>query len=364
MSGQSVIERLRAQLVAAGLDGFIHFQTTAAHDSVTLRYLSGVGGLEDSGIVFAADSEPVLVVKDFEEARAKKHSWIRDVRAATTIPLGAAVGALGQVVSEKRLAGKKLGVDETELTLEVYLELQKLGVTLVPFGQKLAEMRMKKTEEELRRMRKAVEIAQAATQRIQSLLEQGLTELELAAEATLTIERSGASKAFVLVQFAENAALPHAQPTSRVVRGDGLLVVDLGACFEGYNSDITRTFVVGSPPQAQLKCLGAVREALRNALERAGPGVGVSQVARAARQAISRAGLPQPKHRIGHGLGLKVHEKPIVEEGFDHVLEPGNTVTIEPGVYLEGLCGARLEVDVHITENGHEVLDQATLDEP
>lgn len=363
-AANQIAERLRAELEAARLDGFIHFQTTHAHENVTLRYLSGVGGLEDSGIVFPTNSEPVLLVKDFEAERARRQGWIGDVRAATTIPLESAVAALGEILREKGLVGKRLGVDESELTLEVYLALRGLGVELVPFGQAIAKMRMKKTEEELERMRKAVEAAQQAIRRIGELVGDGLTELELAAEATLAMERAGASKAFVLVQFAENAALPHAQPTTRRVKGDGLLVVDLGANFEGYNSDITRTILVGDPPQKHVECVRAVWEALHAALEKTGPGVGVWEVARAARRKIAQRGLPQPKHRIGHGLGLSVHEKPIVEEGFDHVLEPGNTITIEPGVYLEGECGARFEVDVHINEHGFEVLDKETLTQP
>ncbi len=356
-----MLERLRDRLVSARLDGFIHFQTGRAHENVTLRYLSGVGGLEDSGVVFPVDSEPVLIVKDFEEPRAKRESWIRDVRGATTIPLSAATQGLREILREKGLVGKRLGVDESELTLEVYLELARLGVDLVPFGSAVTDMRMVKTAEEVHKIRRAAKIAEDAIRRVESLLGDGLTEAELAAEATVTMERSGGQKAFVLVQFADNAALAHSRPTNRPVRGDGLLVVDLGANYEGYNSDITRTFRVGHPPQVQLGYVDAVWRSLNEAVGCIRPGVPVADVARRARAVIRDRGLPQPRHRIGHGLGLSVHEKPIVEEGFDHVLEEGNTITVEPGVYFEGQCGVRFEVDVHVTADGYEVLDSATL---
>jgi Xaa-Pro aminopeptidase len=363
-SEYSVGERLRAELSAAGLDGFIHFQTGRAHENVTLRYLSGVGGLEDSGLVFPVDSEPVLIVKDFEEVRAKRQSWVRDVRGVTTIPLSLATQRISEVVREKRLTGKRLGVDESELTLEVYLELSKLGVELVPFGSRIMRMRMRKTREEVEKVRRAVIIAESAIKRIGSLLSDGLTEAELAAEATLAMEKAGGSKAFVLVQFAEDAAMAHVQPSGKRVKGDGLLVVDLGANYDGYNSDITRTFVVGRPPTAQLEYVKTVWKSMDEAVAAAAPGVGVAEVAGRARRVIREKGLPQPRHRIGHGLGLSVHEKPIVEEGFEDVLEEGNIVTVEPGVYFEGLCGVRFEVDLHITGGGCEVLDSATLVEP
>jgi len=364
VSASKLAERLRAGLVEARLDGFIHFQTNRAHENVTLLYLSGVGGLEDSGIVFPVDSEPVLVVKDFEESRAKKESWIRDVRGTTTIPLSLGVKALGEVVREKGLAGKRLGVDEAELTLEVYEQLRRLDVELVPFGEALMRMRMRKTTEEADKIRRAVRAAEGAVKRVESLLRDRLTEAELAAEATLAIERAGASKGFVAVQFAENAALPHARPSERKVVGDGLLVVDLGATVGGYHSDISRTFAVGSPPASQLRYVGAVWEALRQALEKVEAGANVSEVARAARRVLAEKGLPQPKHRIGHGLGLMGHEKPIVEEGFDHTLEEGNVIAVEPGVYFEGLCGARIEADVLVGGGGHEVFDEPTLRPP
>ncbi|MEM0270976.1 MAG: Xaa-Pro peptidase family protein [Thermoprotei archaeon] len=360
-STSTIQERLRDELEAVGIDGFIHFQTGRVREYATLRYLSGVGGLEDSGLIFPADAEPVLVVKDFEEVRARRESWIRDVRGVTTIPLSAATKALGDVIREKGLIGKKLGVDESELTLEVYMELQKLGVQLVPFGSTIARMRMRKTREEIEKIRRAVEIAESAINKVEGLVGEGLTEAELAAEATLTIEKSGGSKAFVIVQYAENAAIPHGGPTVKPVRGDGLLVVDLGANVEGYNSDITRTIIVGRPPAKQVEYVRAVWEALNSAIARAAPGVGVWEVARAARSVIGKRGLPQPRHRIGHGLGLNVHENPIVEEGFNHILEPGNTITIEPGVYFDGVCGVRFEVDVQITKDGCEVLDSSTL---
>jgi len=357
-------ERLRAELIAAGLDGFIHFQTGRAHENVTLRYLSGVGGLEDSGLVFPVGSEPVLIVKDFEEVRAKRQSWIRDVRGVTTIPLSLAAQRISEVVREKGLVGKRLGVDESELTLEVYMALSKLGVELVPFGSNIMRMRMRKTRGEVERIRRAVKIAEEAINRVGSLLGDGLTEAELAAEATLAMEKAGGSKSFVLVQFAENAAMAHVQPADKHVRGDGLLVVDLGANYEGYNSDITRTFIVGRPPTAQLEYVNAVWESMNKAVAAAAPGVGVAEVAGAARRVLRGRGLPQPKHRIGHGLGLSVHEKPIVEEGFEDLLEEGNIITVEPGVYFEGACGVRFEVDLHITGGGCEVLDSATLVKP
>jgi Xaa-Pro aminopeptidase len=354
----TILDKLRASLEEQGLKGFIHFQTNKAHENVTLRYLTGVQGLEDSGVIVPTDSEPVLIVKEFEESRARTFSTIKDVRGCTTIPLSAAAKQLGQVIDEKNLRGKKLGVDQSELTLEVYEQLQKLGVELVPFGEKIASMRITKLPEEIANIRRAAELASMAIERIGTLLNDGLTEAELAAEATFTMEKHGGAKAFVSVQYAQNASVPHHSPDSTRIQGSGLLVVDLGARVAGYNSDITRTFVVGSPPQEHLSYIKAVRESVSHAVERVRPGVNVEEVARAARSVLSKWGLPQPAHRIGHGLGLSVHEKPVVEEGFNHTLDVGTVFTIEPGVYVPNVTGCRIEVDALVTHDGAELIDR------
>lgn len=355
MAQPSVIERLRRELALAGLTAFVHYQTN--RPCTVFEYLSAVPGLEDSGLVIPADADAVLVSKEFEEARART-GRISDVRPATTIPVSKAMEALGEVFREKHLLGKKVGVDETELTLEVYLHLKKLGLEPVPFSEVIRKLRARKTAEEIVHMREAVRLATLAQRRVQSLAGEGLTEAELAAEAGFAMERNGGEKSFVGVQFGRNASLPHWRPSATRVAGNGLLVVDLGAKASGYNSDLTRTFRVGEPSAQEEKMLQITNEAVLSAISEVKPGVSLSRAAASARRVIREAGLPEPKHRIGHGVGLSVHEYPVVEEGFDTVAEGGMVFTIEPGVYIDGRAGCRTEVEVLVTDSGPEVLDR------
>ena len=337
------------------MSAFLHYQTN--RPGTVFEYLSGIPGLEDSGLVVPADSEPVLVSKEFEEARART-GRITDVRPATTIPISKAMGVLGEVLREKGLSGRKVGVDETELTLEVYLWLRKLGVEPVPFSGVIRELRARKTAEELVHMREAVRLAALAVRKVEALAGEGLTEAELAAEAGFIMERNGGEKSFVGVQFGPNAALPHWRPSGTSVLGSGLLVVDLGARVFGYNSDLTRTFRVGEPSIQEEKMLRITREAVLSAVSEVAPGTNLSKAAACARRVIREAGLPEPKHRIGHGVGLSVHEHPVVEEGFDTVAEEGMVFTLEPGIYIDGKAGCRIEVEVLVKGSGTEVLDR------
>jgi Xaa-Pro dipeptidase len=353
-----ILERLLGRLASRGLDGFIHFQTNKARENVVLQYLSGVQGLEDSGIVVPLRSEPVLLVKDFEWERAEKTGKISDVRSATTLPLEAAMRRLEEVIEEKKLVGKKLAIDDSELSVEVYLKLSKMGVQLVPFSDQIRALRMIKTKDELDKIRKAVKLAAQSLNAIKKKLNEQLTESNLCAIASLEMESNGAEKSFVHVQYEKNASIPHHISGSTKVVPHGILVVDLGARVEGYNSDITRTFVVGQPDREHLDILTTVRESVTAAFEATKPGDRLETIARAARNIIKMKGYPQPKHRIGHGVGLNVHESPIVEEGFPGTVEEGMVLAVEPGVYIEGKTGCRIETNLLVTSKGAEMLDE------
>ncbi|MDG6929241.1 MAG: aminopeptidase P family protein [Nitrososphaerota archaeon] len=353
-----VLDRVRGRLRERGLDGFVHFQTSRARENVVLHYLSGVMRLEDSGILVPVDSDPVLFVKDFEGERAARMGRIGDTRALATVPLDSAMRGVGEILREKGLEGRRLGIDDSELSVEVFLELQKLGLELVPFGSEIREMMTIKAPEEVASIRRAVGLASAALGRVRELAASGMSEHELAAEASLVMERGGGEKSFVHVQYDRNASFPHHDSDGTRVEGDGLLVVDLGARVDGYTSDLTRTFAVGSPKGERVKIMEAARDALEAAIEAVRPGAAVADVAKAARDVLRSRGLPGPKHRIGHGVGLGVHERPIVEEGFPGRLAEGMVLAIEPGVYIPGVTGCRLESNVLVTADGHEALDE------
>jgi Xaa-Pro aminopeptidase len=189
----------------------------------------------------------------------------------------------------------------------------------------------------------------------------GRGELELATEIALAVAEAGAQLSFeTLVQSGPNSALPHLRPSRRRIQRGELLLIDCGAAWDGYKADITRTIVVGEPAARQRELWESVARAHDAALAVVRAGVTAGEVDRAAREVIEAAGLGDAFiHRTGHGLGLEAHEDPSLDPGSSLPLAVGMVVTIEPGVYLPGWGGVRLEDDVVVLEDGCRVLTRA-----
>jgi Xaa-Pro aminopeptidase len=199
-----------------------------------------------------------------------------------------------------------------------------------------------------------------------SLLGEGRREDEVALALDSAMRRLGAEdRAFeTIVASGPNAAKPHARPTTRAVAHGDPVVIDFGAIFDGYRSDMTRTFCVGAPPSGTLARVFAVvgaAQAAGVAVVRAG--VGTGEVDRACRDLIAEAGWAEAfEHGTGHGVGLDIHEAPAVGPGSTAILAPGVVVTVEPGVYLPGVGGVRIEDTVVVTEDGSRTLTEFPKD--
>jgi len=184
--------------------------------------------------------------------------------------------------------------------------------------------------------------------------------LEIAAELTLQLLRGGSDTEFPfspIVSGGPNSANPHASPSARKLQNGDLLVIDWGATVGGYASDLTRTFAIGDVEQEYEHIARIVFNSNAAGRQKAGPGVTASQVDQAARCVIEQAGYGVFfTHRTGHGLGLEAHEPPYIRAGNELVLQPGMTFTIEPGIYLPGRNGVRIEDNVCITSSGAECL--------
>jgi Xaa-Pro dipeptidase len=273
-------------------------------------------------------------------------------------------GAFRQACETLRLDGRVLAVEEQTLRV---LELQLLqagapGLKLVAAEPLLAGLRMRKSAEELIHMRRAAEIAEAALADTLEKLRTGMTEREVAAELQVACLRHG-TEGFPfepLVLAGAKSALPHGATGDQLVQAGQLLLLDFGASSAGYASDITRTFALGQAAQLNSelrKVYDVVLAANEAGRAAARPGVPIQEVDRAARAVIARAGYGQYfTHRLGHGLGLSVHEPPYACEGDETVLEVGMVFTVEPGIYLPGKGGVRIEDDVVITAAGCESL--------
>ncbi len=262
-----------------------------------------------------------------------------------------AVEALG-------LQQARIGVEPDRLrVLELrFLEAAAPHAVFPSAAKTIAALRASKDAEEIAAMEHAVRIAQEALTASLYSFRVGMTEKELAAELVAQLLRHGSEPELPfqpIVAAGPNSANPHAVPTDRPIRCGDLLIVDWGATWQGYFSDLTRTFAIGPIDPELARVAEIVTQANTAAREAARPGIPAGEVDKAAREVIAAAGYGNYfTHRTGHGLGMDVHERPFIFADNDEVLRPGMVFTVEPGIYLPGRGGARVEDDVVITAEG------------
>ncbi len=353
------IEKLKLQAAQANLDA------VAVVPGPNLIYLTGLSlHLSERPVVafFSVEREPVLLAPALEEAKARSAAFGLEVITYTdTAGPGA---AFEQALDALRLVGKRLGIEGRRIR---FLELDLMASSryapkTANADPVIAELRMRKDAGEIASIRQAVEIAERALAAARGSIQAGKSEREIAAELTIQtlLAGSDAELPFApIVASGENGANPHANPTERKLQQGDLVTLDWGATASHYFSDITRTFAVGGtdvhPELERAYELAQAANAAGCAAAR--PGATGQDVDRAARGVIDAGGLGEYfVHRTGHGLGLDGHEEPDMKEGETMPLEPGMVFTVEPGIYIPGLGGVRIEDDVVITSDGAESL--------
>ena len=268
----------------------------------------------------------------------------------------------------KNQGARRVGFDPDQVTVgQAHLLKKALGKTtqVKEAGGLVAGLRARKDVAELALMRKAAILASEVVEYAIRLLKPGVREFEVAAEIEYQMRRRGASGAAFqsIVAFGARAALPHARPTAKRLRKNELVVLDLGAILGKYCSDITRTVYVGKAPARIRLWYQAVLEAQAAAIQAIGPGKSGGEVDAAARKVLAAYRLDQYfVHSTGHGLGLEVHEDPRLAKSQKTQLALGNVITIEPGVYIAGVGGIRIEDDVAVQQGRNEVLTRASRD--
>jgi Xaa-Pro aminopeptidase len=319
-------------------------------DLVNVRYLTGFTGTNGACLV---SPEERLFFTDFryvERARSEVREFER-VEGARDL--------LGDVAA--RLRGRA-GFDDAHLSVRAHRRLGEKagdGVELVPAGGLVERLREVKDEGELRAMRAATQIADAAYEEVRERGLAGRTEREVALSMVRRMEDLGAEGPSFppIVAAGAQGALPHAEPRDVEIPAGTLVVVDAGARVGGYCSDCTRTFATGPLDDGAVEVYELVRRAQQEALGAARAGAERREVDGVARRIIDAAGHGERfGHGLGHGVGLEVHEDPRLTRVAEGALSEGNTVTIEPGVYLPGSFGVRIEDLVAITADGAEVL--------
>jgi Xaa-Pro dipeptidase len=329
-----------------------------------LYYFTGVSShLSERPLVglIPAEGQPALILPALEAPAARQH-LPADFLLYPYRDEEGHEHAFFQAAIDLKLEGKSIGVEYLAMRLLESRRLeQATGSRLVAVEPWLPQLRMSKDDEELAFMRRAVTIAEEA---IQSLLAEGAiragrTELQITADLQIAMLRAGSQgEAFrPIVVAGPNSASPHAAPSDRLVAEGDLVIIDWGAQYEGYRSDITRTFVIGEPTAEMLRMYDAVLAANQAGRLAVRQGLPCQEVDRVARRAITLAGYGEYFiHRTGHGLGLETHEPPYLVEGNLDLLAAGMTLTVEPGVYVLGVGGVRIEDDVVVTEAGSETL--------
>lgn len=261
-------------------------------------------------------------------------------------------------------ANQRVALDET---MRADFALLLLGALAAPrhtfLGETLGALRAQKDDKEFALLKAAALIDDAAMQAAFAHLKPGMTELDVDAFIRSFFVSHGARPEFSIVAFGENGAFPHHHSSERVLKADDTILIDIGCRKDGYPSDMTRVGTIGTKP-AEFDAVHAVLDkAVRAALAAARPGVKAKEVDRAARDVITAAGYgPNFLHRTGHGLGIDVHEPPYITASSETVLEEGHVFSIEPGIYLSGRFGVRLEEIVFLGKDGPIVLSDLPRD--
>jgi Xaa-Pro aminopeptidase len=317
-----------------------------ATPSSNLFYLTGIDFWRSerlTALLLFADEDPVVICPAFEESRLRGMSAVTDVVTweETEDPFAKAA-SLFPAAARTLAIEPSTAYDDVERLLS-----HRPAWKAVSAGSLFAAVRMVKTTEEIEAMRRAIAVALPRFRRAFESLRPGATEAQI----------SAAFGGDNVVQFGASSALPHGASTDRALARGEAVLIDAWDKPEGYYYDITRSTFFGEPSDEYRKVWSIVLEAQGAAIERAAPGVPCSEVDAAARRVIEKAGYGEYfTHRLGHGLGIDVHEPPYMVAHERTLLEPGMTFTSEPGIYLPGRFGVRIEDDILCTERGAESL--------
>ena len=338
----------------------IDLQGVVLNAGPSLTYLTGLHfHLSERPVVamFTPGKPPVIVLPELEAGKLADLSYPVEQFTYNEKPETWAE-IFNKAMRAAELPGKKVGIEPRRLrVLELnFLDSRELAINYVPGDACLEQIRIRKDEVEIEAMQAATNIAQDALLSTIPLIKPGITERELAAELTIQLLRHGSDSQLPfspIIASGPNSANPHAFPGDRRLQEGDMLIIDWGANVVGYFSDLTRTFSLGEAEDEMMTIAQIVNQANKAAREKASPGIAAHTVDQAARQVIEEAGYGQYFiHRTGHGLGLESHEAPYIRDGNPRSLEPGMTFTIEPGIYLPGRGGVRIEDDVVITDQG------------
>jgi Xaa-Pro aminopeptidase len=322
-----------------------------------VRYLTGFTGSSAMALLSADGS---VFFTDGRYGEQARHEVPDLTRVASMENLAGAVHD-----HLRRLRVARLGFERHAVTVAQRDRWQEVfeGLELTGIGEEVERLRWAKDAEELAMLRSAQDATDGAFEDILDLLVVGITERQAAAQLELAMSRHGADALSFepIVAFGEHAAEPHHRPCHRALAEGDVIKMDFGALVGGYHTDMTRTVAFGEPASELHKVHDVVAAAQQAGIDALRPGVVAGEVDRAARNVIDDAGYGDRfTHGLGHGVGLEIHEGPSLRRDGEDVLSVGAVVTVEPGVYLPGMGGIRIEDAVEVTDDGPSVLGAST----
>lgn len=348
---QARIEKLRALFKEYEVDGFL------ITNPYNRRYMTGFTGT--AGVVLITEKDAVFIT-DFRymeqaQEQAKGYEIVQHS------------GPIGEKIAEE-LQNRKvthLGFEQDYLTFATYRGYKErfISTTLVPISNSIERLRLIKDPQEIEIIRQAVNIVDDTYAHILKVTKPGMREVEVANELEFSMRKQGAtSSSFdIIVASGTRSALPHGVASEKVIEQGDFVTLDFGALYRGYCSDMTRTFAVGEPKPKLREIYEVCLQAQLIGVQHIKAGMMGKEADALCRDYITEKGYgPNFGHSTGHGLGMEVHEVPRLSMVVEEILQPGMVVTVEPGIYIAGIGGVRIEDDIVITQNGNEILTQST----
>lgn len=336
------VNNLREQMKSEGISSFL---ITSPYN---LRYLTGFTGTTGLALI---GLEEAFFITDFRytEQAAKQCVGFEIVKN-----VGPILEVVADLVESKNI--ENLGFEESFVPFKQYVELEGLlEVDLIPVSGMVEELREVKDEEEIAIVEKACEIADKAFSHILTYIKPGMTEIQVANELDFYMRSLGASSVSfeTIVASGLRSAMPHGVASEKIIEQGDMITIDFGCYYNGYVSDMTRTISLGEPSDKLREIYNVVKEAQQKVLDVAKPGMTGVELDAVARDYIASKGYGEAfGHSTGHGIGLEIHEGPNVSKLAEKAFVPGNIITNEPGIYLPGIGGVRIEDDMLVTENG------------
>lgn len=320
-----------------------------------LRYLTGYDALpleRPTLLVVTRDEAPAMIAPRLERARVDHEVLVSDVRVHSYGEHDDALALAGRVIAAPEGASVAVG-DQMWSAFTLGLQRSLPGRHWTLASEALAPLRAVKDPDEVARLAAVGRAIDAVHRRVPDVLRAGRSEREVAHDLAALIREGHDAVSFVIVAAGPNSASPHHEPGERIIERGDVVVVDIGGTLDGYCSDMTRTYAVGQVPSGFADAYAALEAAQAAAVDAVRPGVTAGSIDAAARDRLIDAGLGEAfVHRTGHGIGLETHEAPWILAGSDVVLEEGMAFSVEPGFYLDGRFGARIEDIVTVSADG------------